>query len=136
MEARVERLEGKRSELIERLSKMEPFRRGTISVNYTKCGKDNCACAKEGHEGHMRYLWSATIKGKSRSKNIRLGLEMAKYHGETKGYKEFVKLCSKLVEVNEEICDLRPVEAIEDADELMQLKKKLQRIYKGKLRKK
>ena len=136
MEVTVERLERDRSELIKSLSKMEPFRRGTISVNYTKCGKNNCACAREGHEGHMRYLWSATIEGKSRSKNIKVGLEMAKYHRETKRYKEFVKICSKLIEVNEQICDLRPVEAIEDAEELMQLKKKLQRIYKRKLPKK
>ncbi|MDA3918285.1 MAG: hypothetical protein PF690_15105 [Deltaproteobacteria bacterium] len=47
--------------LHEKLTSLEDFRRGTISVNYRKCGKKNCACAKPGHPSHgPQYLWNTT----------------------------------------------------------------------------
>ena len=76
--------EQKRTALIDSLKELGDFRRGTITANYRKCGKANCACAQEGHPGHgPQYLWSATIKGKSYAKNVKLGPEMQKYEEET-----------------------------------------------------
>ena len=64
-------LEKKREQLYKQLQESGDFRRGTISVVFSKCGKKNCACAKEGHPGHgPRYLWNATIGGKSYSKHL------------------------------------------------------------------
>ena len=55
--------EGKRDALVDSLKELGDFRRGTITANYRKCGKPNCACTQEGHPGHgPQYLWSATIK--------------------------------------------------------------------------
>ncbi len=66
----IEGLESKRKDLHEQLAGLGDFRRGTISVNYRKCGKKNCACARPGHPGHgPQYLWNTTIKGKSYAKN-------------------------------------------------------------------
>jgi len=81
------------------------FQGGAISVNYRKCGKKNCICAKPGHPGHgPQYLWSMTIKGKSYAKNLRFGPELKEYVEETDDYRGFVELCSELVELNERIC--------------------------------
>ena len=67
----IKHLESKKEALHEKLKNLESFRRGTISVNYRKCGKKNCACAKPGHPGHdPQYLWSTAIKGKSYAKNF------------------------------------------------------------------
>jgi hypothetical protein len=44
----------------------------------------------------------------------------------------FLELTRELVEVNEKICDLRPVREVEDEAELEALKKKLQRRFARK----
>jgi len=75
MEETLSRLESPKRSLHKKLEEMGDFRRGTICLNYRRCGKKNCACARPGHPGHgPQYLWSTTIKGKSYAKNLRLGL--------------------------------------------------------------
>jgi|SRR4030065_199228 len=132
----LESLEKKRKELYQKLEGVGDFRRGTISVNYRKCGKKRCACTKAGHRGHgPQYLWNTTIKGKSYAKNLKLGPELEKYLQETGNYKEFLNLSEQLVQINEMICELRPVRQIEDQTELEALKKKLLEIFRKRFRK-
>jgi hypothetical protein len=102
-------------------------------VVYRKCGKKNCVCAQEGHPGHgPLHLWNTTIKGKSYAKSVKLGPEMQKYLEEIANHDRFLKLCEEIVEVNERICDLRPVPQVKDEEELIGLKKKLQRRFMKK----
>ena len=61
---------------------------------------------------------------------------MEKYLEEIDNHKQFLKLCEELVDVNEQICNLRPVRVIEDENELAALKKKLQQMFMAKLKKK
>jgi hypothetical protein len=127
--------EQKRTALMDSLKELADFRRGTITANYRKCGKANCACAQSGHPGHgPQYLWSATIKGKSYAKNIKLGPEMQKYEEETARHRRFVELCDEIVRINERICDLRPVPEVKDDKELVELKKKLQKRFLKKFK--
>ena len=124
----IESLEKKREHLYRQLQETGDFRRGIISVIYRKCGKKNCACAREGHPGHgPQHLWNTTIKGKSYAKNVKLGPEMQKYLEEIENHRRYVKLSEEIVVVNERICDLRPVPEVKDDQELAELKKKLQR---------
>lgn len=137
MEESIEVLQQERKALYHKIEKIGDFRRGIISVNYRKCGKKNCACAKEGHPGHgPRYLWNATIKGKSYAKDIKLGPEAKKYIEETGNYRNFVRLCDEIIQVNERIANLRPVPEVKDATELDSLKKNLQTLFRKKLKKK
>ena len=137
MEETLVECERKRDALIDSLKELGEFRRGTITANYRKCGKRNCACAREGHPGHgPQYLWSATIKGKSYAKNLKLGPEMQKYEEETGRHRRFVELCEEIVQINERICDLRPVPEVKEDEELAELKKKLQKRFMGKYAKK
>jgi hypothetical protein len=136
MEETLEGLEKKRKELYQKLEALGDFRRGTISVNYRKCGKKGCACAKPGHPGHgPQYLWNTTIKGKSYAKNLRLGPELEKYMKETGNYRNFLSLSEELVQMNERLCVLRPVREIEDRREWEELKKKLLEIFRKRFRK-
>lgn len=130
MEETIESLEKKREHLYLQVQEVGDFRRGIISVIYRKCGKKNCACAKEGHPGHgPQHLWNTTIKGKSYAKNVKLGPEMQKYLDEIDNHRRYVKLCKEIVVVNERICDLRPVPEVKDDEELAELKKKLQNLF-------
>ena len=129
-------LERRRQQLYQQLTALGDFRPGMISVNYRKCGKQNCVCAQPGHAGHgPQYLWNTTQQGKSRAQNLRLGPELEKVEQEVTNYRRFVDLCGELVKVNEQLCRLRPVPEISDEQELVQLKKTLQRKYSGKSRK-
>ena len=133
----LEGLEQKRRHLYQQLQNLGDFRPGTISVNYRKCGKPNCTCAQPGHVGHgPQYLWNTTQKGKSRAQSLRLGPEVEKVAQELETYGRFVSLCGQLVEVNEQICRLRPVRAVADEVGLAQLKKKLQRKFSRRWRRK
>jgi hypothetical protein len=133
MEETIRSLEKKREELYRQLQETGDFRRGIISVIYRKCGKSNCACAKEGHPGHgPQHLWNTTIKGKSYAKSLKLGPEMEKYINEIAHHHRFLKLCEEIVVVNERICELRPVPEIADDNELAELKKKLQERFTKK----
>lgn len=129
-------LEAKRNSLYKKLMNLGDFRRGTISINYRRCGKKNCACAKPDHPGHgPQYLWNATIEGKSYAKNLKMGTELHKYIEETDNYRNFVKLYKEIIQVNENICQLRPPLDSDDK-ELEELKKKLLLHLSKKLKKK
>jgi len=126
-------LESRRDFLFRKLASVGDFRRGTIAVNYRKCGKKNCVCAQEGHPGHgPQYLWSTTIKGKSYTRRVKLGSEMSKYMRETKNYRVSLKVFDEILQVNEKICDLRPLSEVKDDKELVELKKKQQNTFRMK----
>jgi hypothetical protein len=130
MKETLKALEERRRQLYRQLEAVGDLRRGIISVNYRKCGKANCACARRGHRGHgPQYLWNTTVDGKSRSANVRLGPELEKVQQEIGNYRRFVGLTKELVEVNEAICQKRPARGIEDQAELEALKKTLSRQF-------
>jgi hypothetical protein len=137
MEPSLQSLESSRTQLYRKIEALGDFRRGTISVNYRKCGKSNCACAQKDHPGHgPQYLWNVSVGGKTVARNLPLGPELEKMEREVERYREFDRLCQKLVEVNGQICNLRPVPVIEDENELELLKKKLRKHFASKRRKK
>ena len=129
-------LEAEREQLCQQVSQLGDFRPGTISVNYRRCGKPNCACAQPGHRGHgPQYLWTTTQQGQSRAQNLRLGPEVAKVEKELENYRRFLGLCTELVRVNERICRRRPAPEVSDEKELEQLKKTLRQKYERRRRK-
>ena len=106
-------LEARRAELYARLAKVGDFRRGSISENYRRCGKPNCACVRPGHPGHgPRTLWTRRgAGGKTVGRQLSAG-ELGKVRGELDAYHEFAELSEKIVAVNEAICEARPVAAL------------------------
>lgn len=132
-----EELEQRRSVLYQQMQTLGDFRPGTISVNFRKCGKKRCVCARPGNTGHgPQYLWNTTSGGQSRAQNLRLGPELEKAHRELENHQVFLRLCRELVDINEKICRLRPAAEIKDEKELEALKKKLRKQFAGRLRRK
>ena len=102
--------EQRRAELYEDLAQVGDLRRGTINATYRRCGKANCACADPGHPGHgPRYLLSRSLEGKTESRQLAPGPELEKATREVANYKRFTSTVAEIVEVNEAICDARPV---------------------------
>lgn len=113
MDRSLEQMVAERAGLYEELAASGDFRRGSVSENYRKCGKPNCACAAPGHPGHgPRMLWTRTGPGgKSRGRQL-AALEVEKVRAELDAYARFASLTSAIVEVNEAICEARPVTAV------------------------
>lgn len=103
-------LEARRAELYARLAETGDFRRGSISENYRRCGKPNCACAQAGHRGHgPRQLWTRTTRrGKTVGRQLSAG-EVDKVRRELDTYQRYAELAEAIVAVNEAICEARPV---------------------------
>src|SRR5438876_12116144 len=130
-------LESRRKNLFRQMENLGDFRRGTISVNYRKCGRSNCACARKDHPGHgPQYLWNVSVGGKTQARNLPLGPELEKMQQEVERYQSFVRLSQELIAVNDQICQLRPARTIKDENELEQLKKKLRRNFVEKRKRK
>lgn len=103
-------LEAERERLYAQLSEVGDFRRGSVSENYRKCGKPNCACAQPGHPGHgPRFLWTRTARRQGTRGRQLVASEVEKVRGELAVYQEFASLAEQIVEVNEAICETRPV---------------------------
>lgn len=115
-EPSLEELETRRRGLYERLAQVGDFRRGSVSENYRRCGKPNCACARPEHPGHgPRYLWTRTVAGRgSRGRQLDRA-EVDKVRAELASHHRFAELSEQIVEVNEAICEARPPEAVAPA---------------------
>src|SRR5271169_4626880 len=102
-------LEAERNRLYAQLSAVGDFRRGSVSENYRKCGKPNCACAAPDHPGHgPRFLWTRS-GGRRKTVGRQLAAaEVEKVHAEVARHAEFEELSRRIAEVNERICEARP----------------------------
>ena len=102
-------LEARRDRLYAQLSVIGDFRRGSVSENYRKCGKPNCACAQPDHPGHgPRFLWTRTARGRGTVGRQLAAGEVAKVRREVGRHAEFAAICEQIAEVNEKICEARP----------------------------
>jgi hypothetical protein len=102
-------LEARRDRLFAQLSAVGDFRRGSVTENWRRCGKPNCACAVPDHPGHgPRFLWT-----RSQGRRKRVGRQLApgeveKVRGEIARHAEFTATVEQIIEVNEAICEARP----------------------------
>jgi len=101
-------LEAERERLYALLVSVGDFRRGSVSENYRKCGKPNCACATAGHRGHgPRYLWTRSAgRRKTLGRQLATG-EVAKVRQEVARHAQFTATVEQIIEVNEKICEAR-----------------------------
>jgi hypothetical protein len=102
-------LEAERERLFVQLSAVGDFRRGSVSENYRKCGKPNCACAQPDHRGHgPRFLWTRTVRGRGTVGRQLAAGEVEKVRREVARHAEFASVSEQIAELNEKICEARP----------------------------
>ncbi len=103
-------LEAERDRLYAQLAAVGDFRRGSVSENWRRCGKLNCACAQPGHPGHgPRFLWTRTVRGRGTVGRQLAAGEVEKVRREVGRHAEFAAISEQIAEVNERICEARPV---------------------------
>ena len=130
----LEELEGRRAAVLKQIEEIGDMRRGSIAERYRQCGKHPCCCEQADHPGHGPfYAFTRKEAGKTKTVQLRDGPRLAKLEREVEAYHHFQATCEKLVDVNEAICEARPVEAIEPAAR-RGLKKKLPRSSKRRWR--
>ncbi len=112
VEPSIPELEAQRARLYEELAASGDFRRGSVSENYRRCGKPNCACARPDHPGHgPRVLWTRSVPGRGTKGRQLRAEEVEKVRAQVAGYHRFAPLTEAIVEVNEAICEARPPDA-------------------------
>lgn len=103
-------LERRRSQIYDDLSQVGDFRRGALNEVRRKCGRPNCACADPAHPGHgPQYNLTRSVGGKTVNLHLKAGPELDKVRGEVARYEQFRALVVQVTEVNEAICQARPV---------------------------
>jgi len=101
-------LEARRSAVLNDLAGIGDFRPGTLSVNYRRCGKPNCACSKPDHPGHgPQHLLTTKVQGRTVARNIRPGPELETVQIQVANYHRFKELVTEFIRINEQICDIR-----------------------------
>jgi hypothetical protein len=105
-------LEAERGRLFALLTTVGDFRRGSVSENWRKCGKPNCACARPGHPGHgPRFLWTRNARGRGTVGRQLAAGEVEKVRREVARHAEFTAISERIAEVSEKICEARPATA-------------------------
>jgi hypothetical protein len=103
-------LEAERDRLYAQLATVGDFRRGSVSENYRRCGKLNCACAQPDHPGHgPRFLWTRAARGRGTVGRQLAAGEVEKVRREVARHGEFTAISEQIAEVNEKICEARPM---------------------------
>ena len=102
-------LEARRDRLYAQLAGVGAFRRGSVSENWRRCGKPNCACAQADHPGHgPRFLWTRSAQGRGTVGRQLAAGEVDKVRREVGRHGEFTGISEQIAEVNEKICEARP----------------------------
>jgi len=123
----LDQLEAERARLYQELAQLGDLRRGSIAVNYRRCGKPTCACCRPEHPGHgPQYLLMTKVGGRSHAQSLRPGPGLEKVEREVANHQRFRVVVQQLIAINEQICDARPVGARSERPP-SPLKKKLPR---------
>lgn len=104
-------LESRRADLLRTLADLKDMRPGSVVGAVFRCGKPSCHCAQPGDPGHgphlrLTYKWH----GKTVTEALPTPAAVRKAEREIAEFRDYQRLGRELVEVNEKICRLRPVE--------------------------
>lgn len=104
-------LEAQRSQILRQIGTLGDLRPGSISAVVRRCGKPTCHCAKPNDPGHDPQLrLTRKVDGKTVAESFASPTAFHKAQAEIHEYQRLQKLCAELVEVNERICRLRPLQ--------------------------
>lgn len=104
-------LESRRAAVQSQIAQLGDMRSGSITGTSGRCGNPNCHCHQAGDPGHGPYYrLTRQVKGKTVTETFSSPAGLAKAQREVAECQRFRELGDQLMEVNEQICALRPVE--------------------------
>lgn len=103
-------LEGRRTNVQVQIAQLGDMRSGSITATGGRCGYANCHCHHAGDPGHGPYYrLTRKVESKTVTETLSAPASLAKAQREVAEYRRFRELSGQLLEVNEQICGLRPV---------------------------
>jgi len=104
-------LEQRRSAVLSQILQLGDFRSGSITAITGRCGKPACHCHQPGQPGHgPNFRLTRKLRGKTVSETFPTPAALRKAQREVEAFHRFRELSRLLLDVNEQICRLRPVE--------------------------
>ena len=104
-------LERRRAAIQSQIAQLGDMRSGSITGTGGSCGNPNCHCHRAGDKGHGPYYrLTRKVNGKTVTETFSSAASLTKAQREVAECQHFRKLGDELLDVNEQICELRPVE--------------------------
>ena len=104
-------LESRRSEILREFSTLGDLRPGSVTTTGGRCGNRRCHCHQPGDPGHGPYYrLTRKVNGRTVTESLGSAALRRKVEREVAEFHRFQALVRDFVEVNEQICRLRPVE--------------------------
>lgn len=104
-------LEARRTATQLQISRLGDMRSGSISGTSGKCGNPRCHCHLPNDPGHGPFFrLTRKVNGKTVTETFPTPAALRKAQREVEEFHRFRQLSRELLEVNEQICRLRPVE--------------------------
>jgi hypothetical protein len=126
-------LEGRRVNVQAQIAQLGDMRSGSITGTGGRCGYANCHCHRAGDPGHGPYYrLTRKVDGKTVTETFFSPASLAKAQHEVAEYHRFRELSGQLLEVNERICKLRPVEEEARSAQEKKRRKRSARKLRGK----
>ena len=118
----IENLEQQRLAIARNLTDLGDFRPGSITTTSGRCGKPNCRCHRPGEPPHgPTDRLTYKVENKSVTESLPSPAALAKAKREVEEFRKYQQLSQQFVDVNIQICHLRPVE--EDAPQPQEKKR-------------
>ena len=119
----LETLEKRRASLAAQIASLGDLRAGSVTPTTGRCGKSNCHCHQPNDPGHGPNLrLTCKINGKTVTVSMPDQAAIRKAEREIAEFRKLQDLHKEFVEVNAQICRLRPAPA-ETGTESLQEKK-------------
>jgi hypothetical protein len=104
-------LESRRTAVQSQIAQLGDMRSGSITGTGGRCGNPNCHCHQAGDPGHGPYYrLTRKVNGKTFTETFPSPASLSKAQREVAERQRFRDLSDQLLDVNEQICQLRPVE--------------------------
>lgn len=104
-------LESQRTIIQRQISQLGDLRAGSVTTTGGRCGNPRCHCHEQDDPGHGPfYRLTRKIGGKTVTETFSTPAALRKAQHEVAEYHRFRELSRDLLEVNEKICQARPVE--------------------------
>lgn len=107
----LEMLEEQRSQITQQIAVLGDLRCGSITSTMGRCGKPNCHCHQPNQPGHgpnLRLTYKQ--RGRTRTESLPDAPAVNKAKREIEEFRKFQALHKDFLEVNAEICRLRPAQ--------------------------
>ena len=107
-------LEARRAAVQLQIAQLGDMRSGSITGTGGRCGNPNCHCHQADDPGHGPYYrLTRKVNGKTVTETFSSPARLAKAQREVAECQRFRELGDQLLEVNERVCQLRPVEELQ-----------------------